>query len=127
MRATNFAIRQRWTEANVRMTAATSKFDRRPWLLLAPALVSIALLVLIPMCFILVYSFYENLDLAVDRPAFQFGNWIELFTDGYYRYAIWKTVRLAAIVTVLAAAMGYVPAYFIAMTRLRRNGCCFCC
>lgn len=96
-------------------------FDRRPWVLLTPALVFITLLVVIPMAFILVYSFYENIDLAVDVPAFQFGNWQELFTDSYYLSAIWKTVRLSVIVTVLAAVLGYIPAYVIAMTTYRHK------
>lgn len=95
--------------------------DRRPWLLLSPALVFITVLVVIPMAFILVYSMYENIDLAVDVPAFQFGNWQELLTDGYYHTAIWKTLRLSVIVTVLAAIMGYIPAYVIAMTKYRHK------
>ena len=95
--------------------------DRRPWILLSPALVFITALVVIPMAFILVYSFYENIDLAQDLPAFQFGNWQELLTDSYYRTAIWKTLRLSLIVTVLAAVLGYIPAYVIAMTRYRHK------
>lgn len=95
--------------------------DRRPWILLSPALVFITALVVIPMAFILVYSFYENIDLAQDVPAFQFGNWQELLTDSYYRTAIWKTLHLSLIVTVLAAVLGYIPAYVIAMTRYRHK------
>ena len=95
--------------------------DRRPWVLLSPALVFITMLVVIPMAFILVYSFYENIDLAVDVPAFQFGNWKELLTDSYYHTAIWKTLRLSVIVTVLAAVLGYIPAYVIAMTNYRHK------
>ena len=95
--------------------------DRRPWILLSPALVFITALVVVQMAFILVYSFYENIDLAQDVPAFQFGNWQELLTDSYYRTAIWKTLRLSLIVTVLAAVLGYIPAYVIAMTRYRHK------
>lgn len=93
--------------------------DKRPWVLLSPSLLAISLLVVIPMAFILVYSFYENIDLAVDKVAFQFGNWHEVATDGYYHMAIWKTLRLSLIVTVLAGILGYIPAYFIAMTKFR--------
>jgi len=100
---------------------ADQQIDRRPWILLSPALLFITALVVIPMAFILVYSFYENVDLAVDVPAFQFGNWQELLTDGYYHTAIWKTLRLSVIVTVLAALMGYIPAYVIAMTTYRHK------
>lgn len=93
--------------------------DKRPWVFLSPSLIAISLLVVVPMAFMLVYSFYENLDLAVDKVAFQFGNWSEVATDSYYHMAIWKTLRLSLIVTVLAAVLGYIPAYFIAMTKFR--------
>lgn len=101
--------------------AKAGDFDSRPWRLLSPALVAITLLVVIPMSFILVYSFYENIDLAVDRVAFQFSNWIELFTDSYYHNAIWKTLQLSVIVTILAAILGYIPAYYIANTQFRHK------
>lgn len=101
--------------------AETTEFDARPWYLLTPSLLAIFALVVVPMSFILVYSFYENVDLAVDRVAFQFSNWQELLTDGYYRTAIWKTLRLSVIVTILAAVLGYIPAYFIAMTKFKQK------
>lgn len=103
------------------MSAQTASANRRPWLLLSPALVFITAMVVIPMAFILVYSFYENIDLAVDVPAFQFGNWRELLSDSYYHTAIWKTLRLSVIVTVLAAVLGYIPAYVLAMTTYRHK------
>jgi spermidine/putrescine transport system permease protein len=103
------------------MTTETQDIDPRPWYLLSPALVAITFMIIVPMCFILVYSFYENLDLAVDRVAFQFGNWEELFTDNYYHYAIWKTLWMATIVTVIAAVLGYIPAYYIVHTQFRHK------
>ncbi|MFK7859243.1 MAG: ABC transporter permease [Granulosicoccus sp.] len=101
------------------MTSKEQTTDKRPWVLLSPSLLAITLLVVVPMAFMLVYSFYENIDLAVDKVAFQFGNWQEVATDGYYHTAIWKTLRLSLIVTLLAAILGYIPAYFIAMTTFR--------
>ncbi|WP_319025148.1 ABC transporter permease [Nisaea nitritireducens] len=102
------------------MSALRSK-AMRPWWLLSPALVTITLLVVVPMSLILIYSFYINIDLGVDRPAFSFENWSELFTDSYYHVAIWKTFRLSVIVTVLAALLGYIPAYFIANTTYKHK------
>ncbi|MFT6676005.1 MAG: spermidine/putrescine transport system permease protein [Sulfitobacter sp.] len=101
------------------MQSSEQAAQRRPWVLLSPSLFAITLLVVIPMAFMLVYSFYENIDLAVDKVAFQFGNWQEVATDSYYHRAIWKTLRLSVIVTLLAAVLGYIPAYFIAMTKFR--------
>jgi spermidine/putrescine transport system permease protein len=103
------------------LKAQASEFDPRPWYLLSPALLAITLLVVVPMAFIMVYSFYENVDLGIDRVAFEFANWNELLTDNYYHNAIWKTFRLAVVVTVLAAVLGYIPAYFIANTAFRQK------
>ena len=103
------------------MASQAREFDRRPWYLLSPALFSITLMIVIPMCFILVYSFYENIDLAVDVVAFQFGNWQELFSDNYYHNAIWKTLWMAVIVTVIAAILGYIPAYYIVHTNFKHK------
>jgi spermidine/putrescine transport system permease protein len=103
------------------MASQAQEFDRRPWYLLSPALFSITLMIVIPMCFILVYSFYENIDLAVDVVAFQFGNWQELFSDDYYHNAIWKTLWMAVIVTVIAAILGYIPAYYIVHTKFKHK------
>jgi len=90
---------------------------RRPWLLLGPALATIATLMVIPMAIIFMYTFYEYIDVGVDRAAFQFGNWKEFFTDSYYHTAIWRTLRIAAITTLICAGLGYPAAYFIAYTR----------
>lgn len=103
------------------MAETATPIDKRPLVLLTPAFIAITALVVIPMSFILVYSFYENIDLAVDRVAFQFGNWEELLSDNYYHSAIWKTLRISIVVTVLAAVLGYLPAYFIAMTTFRHK------
>ncbi len=107
------------TGHDLSMTQGDQSVDKRPWVLLSPSLFAITMLVVIPMAFMSVYSFYENIDLAVDKVAFQFGNWNEVATDSYYHTAIWKTLRLSVIVTVLAAVLGYIPAYFIAMTKFR--------
>ena len=103
------------------MTSATKETDPRPWYLLSPALLAITLMIVVPMCFILVYSFYENIDLAVDVVAFQFGNWQELFSDNYYHNAIWKTLWMAVVVTVIAAVLGYIPAYYIVHTKFKHK------
>ena len=88
----------------------------RPWLLLSPALITILFLMVIPMAIMFMFSFYIYVDVGVDEVAFQFGNWREFFTDPYYHYAIWQTLRVATITALICALVGYVPAYFIANT-----------
>ena len=93
----------------------------KAWQLLAPALITLFFLLVIPMLIIFVYSFYLFVDVGVDKPAFQFGNWIEFFTDGYYHGAIWTTFRIAITATVVCAVVGYIPAYYIATTTFRHK------
>ncbi|MCG2601426.1 MAG: ABC transporter permease, partial [Achromobacter sp.] len=95
--------------------------DYRPWVLLAPALITLALLMVAPMAIIFVFSFYEFIDIAVDRPAFQFGNWQEFFSDQFYHYAIWQTLRISGITMIVCVLLGYVPAYYIATTTFRHK------
>jgi spermidine/putrescine transport system permease protein len=95
--------------------------DYRPWVLLAPALITLTLLMVVPMAIIFVFSFYEFVDVAVDRPAFQFANWREFFEDRFYHYAIWQTLRIAGITTIFCILLGYIPAYYIATTTFRHK------
>ena len=94
---------------------------RRPWLLLAPALVTLLILMVIPMAILFAYSFYEHIDIGVDQPAFQFSNWQEFFTDSYYHYGMWQTFRVAGLTTVICMVVGYIPAYYIANTQFRHK------
>ena len=100
---------------------AKTSVPSKAWQLLAPALITLFFLLIIPMLIIFVYSFYLFVDVGVDKPAFQFGNWIEFFTDGYYHGAIWTTLRIAVTATVVCAVVGYIPAYYIATTTFRHK------
>ncbi len=52
------------------------KAEHRPYLLLSPALLSLALFLIAPIIFIFSYSFWLRAPItAQDIPAFQFGNW----------------------------------------------------
>ncbi|MGA0598351.1 ABC transporter permease [Enterovirga sp. CN4-39] len=97
------------------MTAAA----HRPWLLLAPALVLLAVLLVAPMLVMTAYSFFEYVDIGVERPAFELKNWADFLRDPYYHYGLAKTARVALISTVASVVLGYVPALVIASTRSR--------
>lgn len=93
----------------------------RPWLLLSPPLTAIALLLVLPLGFIVVYSFWLHLPAGTDMVGLHFDNWRALLTDFFYRDILFKTLRIAAVTTFFCALLGYVPAYFIAMTRMRNR------
>ncbi|SET76084.1 ABC transporter permease [Oceanicella actignis] len=90
---------------------------RQPWILLAPALSAVTLLLFVPLLFILVYSFWLRTATGADQPGFFLDNWREALTDPFYRDILLSTLRIAAITTAVCALMGYPTAYFIARSR----------
>lgn len=103
------------------MSQSATATALRPWLLMAPALSAIALLVAVPIGFIAVYSFWLRVAMAPDQPGFHLDNWRAVLTDGFYHYILWQTFRVAFVTTAICAVVGYVPAYFLARTRLRHK------
>jgi spermidine/putrescine transport system permease protein len=99
--------------------AADDLRDPRPWLLLSPALTAIALLLVIPTGFVAVYSFWLRTAAGAEQVGFYLDNWIEVLSDPFYREILLYTLKIGAITTVCCALMGYLPAYFIAFSKMR--------
>jgi spermidine/putrescine transport system permease protein len=93
----------------------------RPWVLMSPALGAVTLLLLVPICFIVVYSFWLRTAGGGEQVGFYLDNWIEVLTDRFYRDILFQTLRIAAISTLLCILLGYVPAYFIARSTTRHK------
>jgi spermidine/putrescine transport system permease protein len=90
---------------------------RQPWILLSPALAAITLLLLVPLAFILVYSFWLRTAAGGVEAAFSTQNWVKALTDPFYRYILLATLRIAVVTTLCCALLGYPAAYFIARAR----------
>ena len=90
---------------------------RQPWILLAPALSAVTLLLFVPLVFIVVYSFWLRSATGADLPGFHLDNWREALTDRFYRDILISTLRITAITTLVCSLMGYPAAYFIARSR----------
>ena len=95
--------------------------DTRPARLMAPALSVIFLLLVVPVGFIVVYSFWLRTATGADHAAFSFSNWHDVLTDPFYRHFLLQTLRIAFITTITCILLGYVPAYFIATTKFRHK------
>lgn len=93
----------------------------RPWLLLSPALGTLSFLLVAPLCFVVVYSFWLRTATGADASGLHLDNWIEFFSDAFYHDILFYTVRVALLTTVLCAVVGYVAAYFIANTRMKNK------
>jgi spermidine/putrescine transport system permease protein len=84
----------------------------KPWALLAPAITSVFLLLVIPVCFIVVYSFWLRSPTGADIAAFQMGNYAKFFEDMFYPAIMLRTIRVSLETVLLCLVMGYIPAYF---------------
>ena len=82
------------------------------WLLLAPAGVWFAVMLVLPLCFILVFSFGERAAAGGYVPAFTFTQYANLPARGT---AFLNTLTLAPLGTVLSLVIAYPLAYFLAM------------
>jgi spermidine/putrescine transport system permease protein len=84
----------------------------KPWALLAPSMSAVFLLLVIPVCFIIVYSFWLRAPSGADIPAFQFGNYAKFFEDFFYPKILIRTIRISFETVFLCVVMGYIPAYY---------------
>jgi len=69
----------------------------RPLLLLSPSLTAVFLLVIVPICFVVVYSFWLRGLSGQDIPAFQFSNYAKFFVDSFYPSILLNTLLIAPI------------------------------
>lgn len=93
----------------------------KPWALLAPALSAVFLLLVVPVCFVVVYSFWLRAPTGADIPAFQFSNYAKFFADFFYPSILLRTLRVCVEIVVLCLVMGYIPAYFFYRTESRHK------
>ncbi|MBT7631910.1 MAG: ABC transporter permease [Desulfobacula sp.] len=88
----------------------------KPWILLSPSLAAVFFLLVVPVCFVIVYSFWLRAPSGADIPAFQFGNYAKFFADFFYPSILLTTLRVALETVFLCLIMGYIPAYFFYKT-----------
>ena len=91
----------------------------KPWALLSPSLTAVFFLLVVPICFVIVYSFWLRGPSGQDIPAFQFGNYAKFFEDFFYPSILLSTLRVAFETVILCLIFGYVPAYFFYKTTSR--------
>lgn len=101
------------------MAADVAGARRTPWVLLSPSLATISLLLIVPMLFIVVYSFWLRTATGADQVGFYLDNWVEVLGDRFYRDILFQTLLIAFYTTIICAFVGYIPAYFVANTRMK--------
>ena len=91
----------------------------QPWILLSPSLSAIFFFMVVPICFIIVYSFWLRAPTGADIPAFQLGNYKKFFADFFYPGMLLRTLRISLETVLLCVVFGYIPAYFFYQTRTK--------
>jgi ABC-type spermidine/putrescine transport system permease subunit I len=84
------------------------------WLLLLPALVLLVAILLVPLG--------RSVSQSLGDPGWSLGHYTSLFTDGVTLTVLARTAVTAAVVTVIAAILGYPYAYLMTRVRGRARG-----
>lgn len=85
------------------------------FLLILPALLVIALFLLVPVLRIIIPSF-------VDEGGFTLSRYTAFLTDPFYLNIIWRTVRLSLLTCLFCSVLAIPTAYYIARLPLKRKG-----
>jgi len=93
------------------------------FVLLAPGLTILTLLLLVPLGLIVVISVFTYSPTQIWLPPVTTANY-EKFFHPYYLGVTWTTVRIGLVTTLVCALLGYPLAYFLARLRSRWIGLC---
>lgn len=77
-----------------------------PWLLVTPAILLILVLLILPLL--------DTVSVSFTQEGGLFAGYQDFFDSRFNRGVLWRTIRIAAIVTVIAILLGFPTAYFIA-------------
>jgi putative spermidine/putrescine transport system permease protein len=89
------------------------------YLLAGPYLLYMLLLFFIPIGYIFVVSFYQNVPVGTMEPAFTLENYVEFFTTPQYVNALYTTVEISIVSTLFTIVVSYPIAYFIVFSDWR--------
>jgi putative spermidine/putrescine transport system permease protein len=88
-----------------------------PWLLVSPGAILFLALVVVPLVLTLVLSFHVYDAATGIRDQATLSQYLAVVTDGYYLSIFWRTLRLAALTTLICALIGAPEAYILSRMR----------
>ncbi|PZU95208.1 MAG: ABC transporter permease [Chelatococcus sp.] len=88
-----------------------------PWLLVAPGALLFLALVVVPLVLTVVLSFHAYDHSSGIKNEFTLAHYVTVASDSYYLGIFWRTLRLAALTTLICALIGVPEAYIL--TRMR--------
>jgi putative spermidine/putrescine transport system permease protein len=88
-----------------------------PWLLALPGAVLFAALVMVPLALTLALSFHVYDSATGAKDQLTLAHYIAIVTDDYFLAIFWRTLRLAALTTLICAMVGAPEAYILSRMR----------
>lgn len=89
----------------------------RPWLLVAPGALLFIGMVVLPLILTAILSFHIYEENTGVRNELTLANYAAVFFDSYYLEIFWRTLRLAALTTLICGLLGVPEAYILARMR----------
>jgi len=83
------------------------------YMLLSPALIAMGLLLTAPLALLVLYSFWSQSDLGLDKH-FTVLQYASVFSRASYRALFARSIAISAAVTLLTVVLAYPMAYFVA-------------
>lgn len=77
-----------------------------PYLFVAPAIILLIILMLVPIVMVICYSFFDNVVVAKNSNFVGFANYIEVFKDSIFWTSIWNTTYYTIISVVFHLVLG---------------------
>lgn len=88
-----------------------------PWLLVSPAGLLFLGLVILPLVLTLILSFHVYDHTKGIQDGFTLGHYATVLSDDYYLGIFWRTLRVAALTTLICTVIGAPEAYVLARMR----------
>ncbi len=88
-----------------------------PWLLAGPGALFFAGMILLPLALTVILSFRGYDHATGIKDTYTLAHYIAVVTDEYYLEIFWRTLRIAALTTLICAIIGAPEAYILARMR----------
>ncbi len=79
----------------------------------APAVVILVLSYIAPVALVIGSAFFKQDEMGHLSATLTLANFVQFFSDAWYVETLGRTVKIAALVAILAVLLGYTAAYFI--------------
>lgn len=112
--------RRRVAGQGARLADAGLKPIGRPFWLLGPGVLWLLVFGLAPLAFMLMMSFWTSTIFGT-RPDFSFDNYARVVVTDLYRDQLFKTLRIAAMTTVMTLVISYPVAYLLSRLKGMRK------